>query len=71
MDKQNVTPCADCQKAFHGHRELSYLYCGHSRVILFRERSGSVELVAVKATSEAIEIIQQRAGNGVPAARSA
>lgn len=71
MNRQHAVPCADCQKAFHGAQELAYLYCGHHRVILFRGRSGPVELVPVRTTDEAIRIIQQRSGAGSTLARTA
>jgi len=57
MNKQNTVPCDHCQKAFHGHATLPYLYCGHNRVIVFRNQGGPARFVPVQSTEEAIQII--------------
>jgi len=65
MNKQNTMPCVHCQKAFHGHATLPYLYCGHNRVIVFRSQGGPARFVPVKSTDEAMQIISQ--AGSVPA----
>jgi len=71
MKKQDKVPCQDCQKVFHGHATLTYLYCGHHRVIVFRDTSGAAEFVPVQSTEEAMQIIMQSGHAPVSVARSA
>ena len=71
MSRNNTVPCDCCQKAFHRHATLAYLYCGHNRVIVFRDPAGPARFVPVQSTDEAIRIIQLRDSQGVPVARTA
>ncbi|HUT40113.1 MAG TPA: hypothetical protein VM011_02125 [Gammaproteobacteria bacterium] len=71
MSRHNAVPCDCCQKAFHRHSTLAYLYCGHNRVIVFREPAGPARFVPVQSTDEAIRIIQLRDSPVATLARTA
>jgi hypothetical protein len=59
MKKSNTVACADCQLAFHGHPELSHLYCGHNRVLFFRFPGRPVALLPVASTAEAMLVVER------------
>jgi len=59
MNKQDKVPCEHCQKAFHRHAALPYLYCGHNRVVVFRDRGGPARFVPVQSTEEAMQVVMQ------------
>lgn len=61
MHNSHSAPCEHCQKAFHQHSELSYLYCGHHRVIAFRIPGRPVALLSVSSTEEAMQVIENAA----------
>jgi len=61
MQNSHTAPCEHCQKAFHRHSELSYLYCGHHRVIAFRIPGRPVALLPVSSTEEAMQVIENAA----------
>ena len=70
MHNANQLPCADCQKALHRHTALSYLYCGHHRVIAFRIPAQPPVFLAVTSTAEAMQVIRN-AARVTPLAESA
>ncbi len=71
MHNRNQTPCEHCQKAFHGHPELAYLYCGHHCVVAFRVPGRSVVFLPVSSTAEAMQVIGNAMESGGELAESA
>ncbi len=66
MKAEHCSPCADCQKAMHGHASLEYIYCGHRRVVMFRLADGSLDCIEVESTADAIEIVAESGCQSIP-----
>jgi hypothetical protein len=71
MKNTNTIPCEHCQKAFHQHVELHYLYCGHNRIIAFRVPGRPVAYMPTSSTAEAMRLIERSCEAPASFARSA